>query len=202
MGLPRPGTIDLWSWDLDVTVDRLAALEATLNADERRRRDRFYFSRDAARFVAARGQLRTILAKYLHLGADAVRFDYNEYGKPCLRRSGTIPPVFFNLTHSDGLAALAVASDRAVGVDIERMRTVAEDVTNWIMTDEEKRCFRSLSPELRRDAFFQCWTRKEAVLKAIGHGFSLSPRCLEVSFGVNDHSRLLRIGGDRLSTQV
>jgi 4'-phosphopantetheinyl transferase len=105
------------------------------------------------------------------------------------------------LTHSDGLAVLAVASDRAVGVDIERMRTVAEDMTDWIMTDEEKRCFRSLPPELRRDVFFQCWTRKEAVLKAIGRGFSLSPRCLEVSFGVNGHSRLLCIGGDRMPTQ-
>jgi 4'-phosphopantetheinyl transferase len=152
--------------------------------------------------VAARGQLRAILAEYLQLGADAVRFEYNEYGKPSLRRSGVTSPICFNLTHSDGLAALAVASDRAVGVDIERIRTVAEDMTNWIMTDAEKRRFRSLAPELRRGAFFRCWTRKEAVLKAIGHGFSLSPRSLEVSFGINEHSRLRRIGGDRLSTQV
>lgn len=146
MELPRPGTIDLWSWDLDVTVDRLAVLEAVLHLDERRRRDCFHFSRDAARFVAARGQLRAILAEYQQLGADAVRFE------PCLKSSGATPPVCFNLTHSDGPAVLAVASDCKVGVDIERMRIVAEDMTDWIMTDDEKRCFRSLPPGLRRDA--------------------------------------------------
>src|ERR1700723_3347632 len=124
MELPRPGTIDLWNWDLDVTADRLVVLEAVLNSDERCRRDRFYFSREAARFVAARGQLRAILAEYLQLGADAVRFDYNDYGKPCLRRSGATPPVCFNLTHSDGIAVLAANSYRAVGVGVERMRGV------------------------------------------------------------------------------
>ncbi len=202
MELPGTGEIDLWCWSLAVATDRLAALEATLSHDERHRRDRFYFARDANRFVAARGQLRAILAGYLRLDADAVCFGYNECGKPYLKRHRAEPPICFNLTHSDGLAALAVATDCEVGIDIERIRTTAEDMASLVMTDAEQHRLRWIAPELRMDAFFRCWTRKEAVLKAIGDGLSLPPRSLEVSFAADECARLLHIGGDRLATHI
>jgi 4'-phosphopantetheinyl transferase len=184
---PGPREIDLWRWPLDMGTARLADLEASLSDDERARRDRFYFSRDAVRYVAARGQLRAILADYLNLNAAEICFDYNEYGKPYLPGAS----LCFNLTHADGLAALAVASGRDVGVDIERVRVLNEDLIRWVMTEREQRRFLKLSPDDRIEAFFRCWTRKEAVVKAIGAGLSFSPERLEVAFGSTKYARLL-----------
>jgi 4'-phosphopantetheinyl transferase len=199
MAPPEPGEIDLWCWNLDITRDRLAVMAATLSPDERERRDRFYFARDANRFVAARGQLRTLLADYLCRDAHTICFEYNQYGKPRLKADADDPPIGFNLTHSDSMASLAVATGYEVGVDIERIRPMGEDLARWVMNDDEQCRFRSLPPGLQTNTFFRCWTRKEAVLKAAGVGLSRSPRCIEVPFGIGTCVALLHDDDDRAS---
>jgi 4'-phosphopantetheinyl transferase len=196
MALPEPGEIDLWCWNLDITPDRLAVMAATLSPDERERRDRFYFIRDANRFVAARGQLRTLLADYLHSDAKTICFEYNQYGKPRLKADAHDPPISFNLAHSHDMASLAVATDYEVGIDIERIRPMDEDLARWVMDDGEHCRFRSLPPEQRTGTFFRCWTRKEAVLKAAGVGLSLPPQCVEVPLGSGTCMAHLQDGGE------
>jgi 4'-phosphopantetheinyl transferase len=136
-----------------------------------KRAERFVFQRDRDSFIIARGVLRRILAYYLGTEPTLLRFSYNDYGKP---RVLTAEPVQFNLSHSHNLATIAIALNRSVGIDIERIRPIAdaEQLAEHFFSREEIRVFRALPAHLKQAAFFRCWTRKEAYIKARGMGLS------------------------------
>lgn len=146
---------------------------ATLDPAECARADRFRFARDRARFIARRGLLRQFLAR--HIGGDPAEITYcaGPFGKPSLATGGPR----FSTSHSHGIALFAIASDIEIGCDIERLdRRVDPDRTaEHLFTPQQVCALRQAAPETRHQLFFQCWTRKEAVAKALGTGLLQPP---------------------------
>jgi 4'-phosphopantetheinyl transferase len=177
---PPPLTADdvhVWRIALDIGDSILTRLRATLSDDERQRAERFHFEIHRRHFIAGRGALRALLARYLARRPEELRFVYSTHGKPSLAEEAESHPLRFNLTHSHQLALLAVTHGREVGVDIEHIRTNlerdGEALAERFFSPREVAVLRSLPLALRREAFFRCWTRKEAYIKAQGKGFAL-----------------------------
>jgi len=164
--------VHVWCASLDLNAAVLGHLEPALTADERSRAARYFFDRDRNRFIAARAMLRDLLGKYMGLGADNLHLRYGTYGKPYCEPINGSPPIHFNVSHSAGTAVFAFSSGREVGVDVEAIRTdfAQDEVAEAHFSKRELAELRSLSPSLRAEGFFVCWTRKEAYLKALGWG--------------------------------
>jgi 4'-phosphopantetheinyl transferase len=192
-GERAPARIDLWTWPLDAPRREMAALEAVLSADERRRGASFVFAEDRRRYIVGRARLRQVLARYVGLAPEALRFCYGVHGKPALTPTRSAP--CFNLSHSGGLAALAIAGCE-VGVDIEEVRPVDDAVAERFFSAGENAALRGLRGADWRDAFYRCWTRKEAVVKALGKGLSLRLASFDVSVAPSV-PLLLRLEGCR-----
>jgi 4'-phosphopantetheinyl transferase len=144
-------------------------LRTLLLEDEVHRADRFRFPKDRNHFTIARGTLRILLSHYLKLEPGQIRFEYNQYGKPSLHPVIGPSDLKFNLSHSGKLALYAFARRREVGIDIEDTRRrikQAGDIAKRYFSEYENQSFQSLPEDLRREAFFNCWTRKEAYIKA------------------------------------
>jgi 4'-phosphopantetheinyl transferase len=160
-------------------------LETLLSSDERQRAVRFRFERDRSRFIVSRGTLRSILASYLGDKPDAIRFCYETNGKPKLQRPFYDSGIRFNLSHSEGLALYAFTRGRDVGVDVEYQREISEMelVVEQFFSESERGYFARLPEHMKQEAFFSCWTRKEAYLKASGEGMSNLVDMLDVMPG-------------------
>jgi len=183
--------IDLWLWSLDQPGQL-----PLLSDDEKARAARFVRDRDRARYVAGRARLRKVLAGYAGIPPEALLFSYGAQDKPSLPGG----PVF-NLSHSDGWAALVVAphpSDRELqlGVDIEAERPVEDGVAARFFSAREYASLSTLPAKNRMAGFFRCWTRKEAVIKAAGTGLSTPLDSFDVTLSPGDDARIERTSGD------
>ena len=169
--------VHVWRVDLDAAAHHAAA-GSVLSEDERARAARFHFERDRRRFVAGRAALRTILATYLDRAPTHLVFTLGRHGKPALEHLG----LEFNLSHSGGYALIAVARGRQVGVDVERVRNdfPSDDVARRFFAPAEVAALAVSAPGEYATAFFRCWTRKEAYVKARGDGMSLELDRFEV----------------------
>jgi 4'-phosphopantetheinyl transferase len=185
--------IDVWTWRLRVADVELARLMPLLSADERARVSRLAFAQDQAQFIVARARLRQVLARYLGLRADAISFSYGDHGKPMLSRYRSAP--FFNLSHSGEFAALAVTRCGEVGIDIEQIRPVGAEIALRFFSESEKETLAPLREREWLEAFYKCWTRKEAVLKAHGKGLSGGLASFDVSLGCDATARSLCLRG-------
>ena len=167
------GEVHVWRAQLNVSELRLPILQETLGPDENERAGRFYFSKDRRRFVAARGLLRIILSRYMGVAASSLRFRYNRFGKPALDCDHS-DMLHFNVSYSDALALYALALDRQVGIDLERIRIVPHPISiaqRFFSTAEVSR-LRRLPEHIQNEALLRYWTRKEAYAKATGLGLS------------------------------
>jgi 4'-phosphopantetheinyl transferase len=164
------GTAQVWSVDLDVSRVDAKRLEAVLCEAERRRAARYRRAQDRRRFIAARATLRCLLAAHLDAEPRTLAFAYGANGKPALTTDG----LRFNLSHSGDLAAIALARDRAVGVDLEYVRPLssAQRIAERLWSSDETAALGALDDGGRLTAFFATWTRKEAVVKALGEGIT------------------------------
>jgi 4'-phosphopantetheinyl transferase len=190
---PGIGQVHVWRASLDLEPTPLAALAKTLSADEMERADRFYFTRDRQRFIAGRGLLRQILAEYLRSHPAQLRFTYNDYGKPDLVQSGHADALRFNLSHTNGIAVLALSRERQVGIDIETLRDdlgLLEIADNFFSRDELSR-LRALPAYLQCHAFLKCWVSKEAYIKARGMGLSIPLDSFDVALNPGSPAELL-----------
>jgi len=176
----------------------VGALAARLSAEERARAERFHFARDRQRFVGTRGLLRGLLGRYLGIEPFALRFAYGPRGKPSVMAGPGPGRMRFNVSHSGGLALLAFAWDRELGVDIELERPVpeADSIARSHFAPAERAALSRLTPAERPRAFFRCWTRKEAFIKATGDGLSRPLDAFEVTLAPGEPARLLRVEGD------
>jgi len=184
--VPPPGEVHVWRVALDAAADRIEALASHLDRDEAERAARFRFDIDRIRFVACRGTLRSILARCLDLPPGAVGFEYSAHGKPRLAaRHGS--RLRFNVSHSGGIALIALACGRDVGVDVEHIRPdVLEDgIAERYFPAPDTHEIRAHDPTDRPAAFFECWVRKEACIKAWGEGLSIGLASFDVSGGVD-----------------
>src|SRR5882672_3797099 len=166
--------VHVWRASLDQPADVIAKLAPLLSEDEYQRAERFHRPIDHRRFIAGRGILRRILATYLALAPDEARFVYNEYGKPFISADQNRGALSFNLSHSSGMALYAVARGRHVGIDIEYMREdfATLDVAERFFSKDEFEALKAVASDQRTKAFFNCWSRKESYIKAIGMGVS------------------------------
>jgi 4'-phosphopantetheinyl transferase len=169
-------------------------LERLLSPDERGRADRFAFSDLRRRFVVGRGALRSILARYTGTPAAAIRFRYGPRGKPALDQTPHRDAVRFNLANSHELALVGVARGRELGIDVEwtgRPITDPEQIAEQFFSPAERAALRAIPPPLRLDAFYTCWTRKEAYIKALGDGLALPLDAFDVSLAPDAPAALL-----------
>jgi len=181
-----------------VKASCIQSLQRNLTADERARAERFYFRKDREHFIVARGLLRIILGRYLKIDPGQLRFCYSAHGKPSLARGSGGDDLRFNLSHAVELALFAATRGREVGVDIERIRTdfADERVAEQFFSSREVTALRVLPGNMQPQAFFNCWTRKEAYIKARGEGLSLRLDQFEVSLAPGEHAALLSTSGD------
>jgi 4'-phosphopantetheinyl transferase len=193
----RARDVDLWVASLDEETARIQELAETLSDDERARASRFAFGDDRRHFTIARGLLRAILSKYTGVASGELEFTYGPSGKPALTGSPETASVRFSLSHSAELAVYALTRDREIGVDVERLRPIrdSEQIAARFFCEQEQAALRALPTSVREEAFFDCWTRKEAYLKAVGDGLRMLDR-VRVSLDPSEPARLLAIDGD------
>jgi 4'-phosphopantetheinyl transferase len=180
---------------LQAPAEVTARFASLLTDDELGRAGRFAFEDLRQSFTLARGALRMLLGRLLNVAPDSIRFTYGEKGKPRLPAPGRLR---FNASHSGGLALVAATLDCELGVDIEKIRaaTDVQDIAARFFSAEEKAELMSLAADQREAAFFRCWTRKEAYIKAIGDGLSAPLDRFAVSLGPGAAARMVHIGGD------
>jgi 4'-phosphopantetheinyl transferase len=183
---------ELWRVFLDVEGGDWVELGRSLPPDERQRAARLRFDRDRRRFIRTRTALREILSDCLGVPACQIAFRYGSHGKPEVAGTGAFE-THFNVSHSEGLAVIAVVRGHRVGVDIERVQPGAgeDGVAEQVMSGSELARFHSVPTSLRDEAFIACWTRKEAYLKALGVGISDSVQRCSVSFLPGERPEIL-----------
>jgi 4'-phosphopantetheinyl transferase len=187
----KSSSLHLWSVDLDAETE--ADFRPLLNAQEQDRAARFHFPRDRRRFVVCRGLLRKLLAFYTGTSAEQIEFACNPFGKPALQFARSA--LHFNLSHSGPLALLAFSRAQEVGVDLEQIRPIPEEaeIASRFFSSQEAESLNELPPEEKMAAFFRCWTRKEAYLKASGHGLATPLDSFSVSLKPGEPAALLSI---------
>jgi 4'-phosphopantetheinyl transferase len=170
-------------------------LRACLSPEERAAERQFHFQRDRDRFAACRGILRRLAAHYLDCSASGIRIVAGEFGKPEICGGG----LQVNVSHSNGLALLGFCREQPVGVDIERMDSGVEldRLAEQTFSGHELHRFRALPEQEKLQGFYNCWTRKEAFIKATGRGMSFPLTAFDVSLEPGAPAQLLRVEGSR-----
>ena len=199
--LPLPTTdVHVWRASLEQPLPNVESLRQLLSPDERARADRFHFEKDRRHFVVARGVLRSLLGRYLGIEPDTLRFAYADHGKPHLAAEIPQQPaqLKFNLAHSGGLAVYAFTGLGEVGVDLEQINPhfTGDDIARRFFSATEVACLDQLPAETRGLAFFNCWTRKEAFIKAKGMGLSFALDQFDVTLAPDQKAELLRTRWD------
>ena len=166
--------IHVWHQSLALGIPEVETLRRLLSPDELRRAERFRFEPNRKEFIVCRGTLRRLLGSYLQVPAAELRFAYSEYGRPSLMADTKETKLDFNVSHSGEAALLAFGCGRTIGIDVEEVRRDfgTSEIAERFFSRAERAALRELSPDQRYEAFFRCWTRKEAFIKALGEGLS------------------------------
>ena len=182
--------VHLWQRCLSAPAAEVSACYGLLSSEEQERALRFRAESSRNDFVLTRGTLRMLLAQYLDMSPQKIRFRYEEQGKPILEGESDL---CFNVSHTDGLAVLAFVRQRALGVDVENLgrEVEVERLAERFFSESERQALRHLRGRELHVAFFRCWTRKEAYIKATGNGLSLPLHQFDVSVEAGDRDALL-----------
>jgi 4'-phosphopantetheinyl transferase len=192
--------VHLWRLNLQATSGATEKWVSVLSADEKARAARYHRDIDRKYFITARAMLRQILGSYLKKDPETLIFAYSEKEKPSLGGAEAGSGIEFNISHSGDLALLAFARSRQIGVDVEQIRRdfdTAKIAARFFSAAEQKQ-LAALPEEQRSDAFFRCWTRKEAYIKATGKGLSLPLHQFDVSLAPKELNALLATRPDPL----
>jgi 4'-phosphopantetheinyl transferase len=187
--------VELVASRLDVGRETLRASAALLCRAERQRATRFFFDRDRRRFIVARARLRQLLSARLGMPPEAVELVYATRGKPALAPSCAASDLRFSVSHSNDLAVYAFSSGREIGIDIETIRVIrdADDIAARFFSRSENEAYLALDPRDRPLGFFNCWTRKEAFVKALGTGLGYPLDRFDVSLSPGEPAKILRV---------
>ena len=185
--------VDVWRASLNQESSTTRALFLTLTPDERERASRFHFQKDREHFIVARGVLRDILGRYLDTSPARIRFSYNQYGKPALAQDDGADALRFNISHAHEVALYGFTRGRDIGLDIEFVREdfASLEIAERFFSTDEVSMLRTLPASEQTVAFFNCWTRKEAFIKALGEGLSHPLDRFSVSFVPGEPAALL-----------
>jgi 4'-phosphopantetheinyl transferase len=173
-----PGEVDVWLAVPEAVTDpgTLAACAALMNPEEAGRQARFVFERHRHQFLVARALVRTTLSRYAAVAPADWRFTANQWGRPDIDPGHGCGDLVFNLSHTDGLVAVAVARGAELGVDVEdtRRNSHTDSIAEHFFAPSEVAALRALPPERQHRRFFELWTLKEAYIKARGMGLAIS----------------------------
>lgn len=191
----QEGEVHIWKLQPELAGD-LARYSRILSREEQERADRFRFPHLARNFIVDHGRLRLILASYAQTAPQELAFALNEYGKPELAHPAG--PLRFNLSHTEGLSLLAVCLHSPVGIDVEAVRPMTDwrDIAHSHFSLTEIAALDETPQADRTHAFFRCWTRKEAFLKAHGLGLSIPLDSFAVSVAREELPALLECAWD------
>jgi 4'-phosphopantetheinyl transferase len=191
------GLVHIWRTRLDGPAGPGVQLERFLAQDELARAERYHFAQDRQRYVARRFCLRWLLGRYLDVPAAQIRFRYNAYGKPGLAADFAGSRLSFNVSHSAGIALFGFTQCGELGVDLERIRLDFDylAIGRRFFSPAEQARLAALPIERRPEAFFACWTRKEAYVKARGEGLSIPLEAFDVSLEPGQAAGLLAVRG-------
>lgn len=189
------GEVHIWLMRVSECLFSDRELEVTLSPEERDQRDRFYFHADRMRYAVAHGVLRKLIGHYSGIHPEAVRFEREPHGKPTISGQTDNASLTFNLSHSQDLVAVAFSCERFLGVDVEYIRSIPdmEQLIQYFHPAERELVFR-LPKTMLEQAFFDCWTRKEAFVKATGEGLS---RPLD-SFCILEQEGIFTVSGEEI----
>lgn len=179
-----PDEIHIWRVNFEGKVIPNNPQETLLSDDEIARAARFHFERDRQRFAETRSALRKILSAYIPHKAPEIKFDYQQNGKPEISESQNPNCVRFNVSHSGRFAVIGVSLNLRIGIDVEKYRTMEFlDIARRYFSEREYRELKAAPAEELQRYFFTCWTRKEALLKAMGEGIGNLVHQVSVSVG-------------------
>ena len=192
------GEVHVWRARLEQPQELQDEFLRTLDLDERERAHRFHFEKHRRRFILGRGFLRLLLGRYLKIAPEEVRFGYGPYGKPSLADEHKASGLRFNASHSHELAVYAFVQEREIGVDVEYVKDdfQSEEIAQRFFSAQEVQMLTALPKHERHAAFFRCWTRKEAYIKAIGSGLSHPLDQFDVTLTADEPAALLRDAQD------
>jgi 4'-phosphopantetheinyl transferase len=197
---PKPcilakGEIDVWCINVNWFAKQIQRLLQTLAPDERRKAERFHFPKDRHRFIVTRAALRMVLSRYLEMPPAQLQFRCGAFGKPSLMPQFGGDTFRFSVSHSNDLILLALTREREIGIDIEYIREgfAGEDIAESFFSTREAATLRTLPEKLKTKAFFDCWTRKEAYVKARGEGLSFPLKQFDVAFAPGEPASLLHV---------
>jgi 4'-phosphopantetheinyl transferase len=201
------GRVDVWQVRLDDTAppdsgaggSSVAPPGSTiLSPDEIARANRFHFDKDRLHFTRCRSALRHLLTAYLQISPEAIVFEYKDGGKPQLRANQNPRALQFNVSHSGGLALIAIGSEHQLGIDIEKMRADVDTLAlaERFFSPRERASLHTLPESLQALGFYACWTRKEAFLKATGQGLSFPLTDFSVTTHPDHRPEIEEIQGD------
>jgi len=180
----KENTVHIWLNYLNIHEARLKHLYPLLSAEEKERSERFKFYKHRKRFIASHGFMRSVLENYIETPASEIIFSASDKGKPELDKQVHNSNIFFNLSHSNNIALLAIALNHEVGVDVEHLdrKNDWKGIIKRFYTPDEQANIFKLPEDKQQNTFFQMWTRKEAYMKALGLGLHLPPNkfCLTV----------------------
>lgn len=194
----QEGEVHVWRLELDQRDEVVDRFWETLEPSEIDRANRFHFEKHRRGFVVGRGFLRHVIGSYLGTSPDALRFSYGPYGKPALDGPHQDSSLRFNLSHSHGVALFAFTEDKQLGVDVEHIRAdfASEEIARRFFSRSEVESLCALPVEQQVAAFFRCWTRKEAFIKATGKGLSQSLDRFDVTLAPEVPAALLHVSDD------
>ena len=187
--------VHVWRVDVRSAYANRDDLWRVLAKDERQKATNLLFEDDRKRFVVSRGVLRVLLGRYLCVQPGSLVFGHNPHGKPYLLGTAGVR---FSVSHSHDLVLLAFVRDRDIGVDVEHIREDLglDEIAARHFSTREVAALRSLPNSLRKEAFFACWTRKEAFAKAKGRGLTLPFNRFEVTLTPGEPAMLLNVEED------
>jgi len=185
--------IHVWRIKQPLGLGAADLLLSFLSEDELARAERFHFADDRNRYIHSRGALRSLLGRYLGAHPGELRFCYSPRGKPELASDLGGSRLQFNLAHSGEMIAYAFVHKHRIGIDLEKIRFdfPVEEIAERFFSEAERNALRRLKMSERHTAFFRCWTRKEAYLKATGDGLSMPLSDFDVSIDPEQPARLL-----------
>lgn len=167
----KPNTIHIWSVNFIVNDEAFNVYHSLLSEDEKLRASRFKFYKDKRCYVVTKGVLRLLSERYLNIDAKDIKFEYEDYGKPKFKHKTNLN---FNVSHSGDIAIIGFVFDHTIGVDIEKIKNDFDtfEIAANFFSKKEISALREIPKSEQHIAFYRCWTRKEAFIKAKGTGLS------------------------------
>jgi len=188
------GEVHVWRGIVDIPSAALQVFKDMLSGEERDRAARFRFPRHQHRFIAARGMLRSLLGRYVHLPPRDIEFGFGAQGKPFLKNRIS-SPLYFNISHSQKIALFAFSSESEVGIDVEgpQPRLDYQGVAQRVLSSQEQQWLQDLPAFGQKSALLTAWARKEAFVKAMGTGLTFPLRDITITILPDQPPRLVHI---------